>query len=44
MTAPGRHRISWADRIERGLPVEFTPGSATGSGLTLQFNELADQR
>lgn len=44
MTAPGRHRISWADRIERGLPVEFTPGSATVSGLTLQFNELADQR
>jgi hypothetical protein len=34
-----RNRTTWADRIERGLPVEFTPGPVLDSEFRLRFNE-----
>lgn len=34
-----RNRTTWADRIERGLPVEFTPGPVSDSEFRLRFNE-----
>lgn len=38
--APVR-RVSWTERLSRGLPVEFTPGPVTGTDLRLRFTRLA---
>jgi cytochrome P450 len=30
-------RVSWAERLHRGLPVEFSPGPVVGTGLQMRF-------
>jgi cytochrome P450 len=34
-------RLSWRDRMDRGLRVTFTPGTRAGDGRTLSFTKLA---
>ena len=35
-------RISWAVRLRRGLPVEFSPGPVVGTGLDVRFTTLPE--